>query len=554
MLTDHSPPVLDVVEQMFYRAPADIAADAGLPVVPSNCCGVSLGARSGARRSGWAESPCGQPVGRACAGVWTARTGPVHSLVHDLWIRWVRRRDPVRLSTHIRRAPTVDRNSLADRSACRTRRPARTSAPWTVRSSPSRVPGPRRPRRRAAVHPRRLRRGRAARDARLAGLALAGTVLTTGRRAVRLPRLRDDGARRPAAGRRGPCAGAPARRRRAVARASALGVVLAAAPPGCGTGRRRGARRPAGRRRRTRSPTCGGRRPGCPGCSSSWPPPACCAGCSTPARRSSVAAAGAVLNAGAVRRARARPRDGHRRLRARHGDHPAGDGRGARRLVVVRGARRAGRAAAARRRPGWPGRSRSGRPAARAHRRPCARRSCWRPGSPPGSAPWRSPRTRSSRRSGACVAFALDALAIAAQALVGHGPRGRRRPGDVTGGPAADARVGGRRRRVLGVVAGGDRPLLAPLFTRRPRRPAARSPRRCWSWPRPSRWPAACSSWTASSSAPGTGGTSPSSGWSRWSSTLPAALAVRAWRAGRHRRAGLVLGRLRRASSCSRAR
>ena len=180
-----------------------------------------------------------------------------------------------------RRAPGVDRGEVGPDFTWWTHPPRRRQA-----DTGPRRPGARRARRRAAVRPGRLRGRRAPRH-RAAGRSRPRLDHPDHRRRpVRLPRLRHHGSRLTTPRHRRPRRRAAARRRRHVARArprrAARRRPLA---------RRRAARRRArgGRRGRASrpSPTCAGRRPACPGCSSSSPPRARCAGCRTPARRSS---------------------------------------------------------------------------------------------------------------------------------------------------------------------------------------------------------------------------------------------------------------------------
>ncbi len=330
--------------------------------------------------------------------------------------------------------PTSGRQRRARQRPAGTRTTARSSgspSPRSVRSSPSRCSCSPTRRSSATSDPaarRARRRRRAARHGRLA---------------VRLPRLRHHRRRSPAGSAPATCA--PPSRQGVDGLWLALGLGVAAR--GRRAARRRAARRGLRPRRRPRPYALTYLRislPACPRCSSCSPRPACCAACRTPAPRwssprparsptssstcswstgSDLGVAGSALgtvlaqlgHGGRVRRRR-RARCAPRTARRCAPTCPA-SGRPAAAGVplVVRTADVARRAAA---------------DDVRRHAR---------------SAPSPSPRTRSPSRSGCFLSLALDAIAIAGQAIVGR---------YLGAGDAEGARAATRRMVEWGVAAG----------------------------------------------------------------------------------------------------
>ena len=157
-----------------------------------------------------------------------------------------------------------------------------------------------------------------------------------------------------------------------------------------------------------------------------------------------VASVGALGQRDPQHRARLRRRHGHRRLGTRDRDHAGRDGhRPERRRRARRPPGRRGPATGRRRHPGQRPRRRSAASSAPCR---CAWPSCSRSSSRRAWARCRSPAHQVVSAVWGLAAFALDALAIAAQALVGHALGAS----DVAPGPrppAPDAAVGGRRGR-----------------------------------------------------------------------------------------------------------
>ena len=139
--------------------------------------------------------------------------------------------------------------------------------------------------------------------------------------------------------------------------------------------------------------------------------------------------------------------------------------------------------------------------------------------------------TRPSRRSQVAMriwslfVFALDAIAIAAQAITGR----YLGAGDVAGARAATRRMIGLgrrlRRAVLGDSAGCSGRCCPACSASRPAS-AACCWRSCWSSSCSSRSPASSSCWTECSSAPATRTTWPSPGWSTLAVFVAAAAVV----------------------------